>query len=99
MPASVNDSVDFKFRAYLLGLCNGRELTANDIRKAIARDYTDKEFSRSRIDELLKQFVKRNLLSRKIEPPGEDRSKYSYTTTRRGRERAEYYKTKMRERR
>jgi len=98
MSASVNNSVDFKFRVYLLGLCDGRELTTNDIWKAIRRDYTEKKFTRSRIDELLKQFVKRNLLSRdKVEPSEEDRCRYSYTITKRGRERAEYYKTKMRE--
>jgi len=93
----VNDSIDFKFRVYLLGLCDGRELTANDIRKAIKRDYTDKDFSRQRIDELLKQFTKNTILSRnKMEPfEGGDRSKYSYTTTKRGQERAGYYKTRM----
>lgn len=92
------DNIDFKFRVYLLGLCDGRELTANDIRKAIRRDYTEKEFTRQRIDGLLKQFVKYHFLSRnKVEPSEEDQCRYSYTTTKRGRERAKYYKAKMQE--
>lgn len=96
MPTSVNNSIDFKFRVFLLELCNGRELTANDIRKAIRRDYTEKEFTRQRIDGLLKQFVRHHFLSRnKVEPSEEDRCRYSHTTTKRGRERAEYYKTRM----
>jgi len=98
MPTSVKssiDSIDFKFRVYLLGLCDGRELTANDIRKAISRDYKEKEFTRQRIDGLLKQFTKYHFLSRnKVEPSEEDQCKYSYTTTKRGMERAEYYKTR-----
>ncbi len=97
MLASVKSSIDFKFRVYLLELCRGRELSSNDIEKAVRRD-TDKKFTRQRIDGLLKQFARCHLLSRnKVEPPGEDRCKYSYTTTKRGRERAEYYRTKMRE--
>ena len=98
MTASVKSSVDFKFRVYLLKLCGRGELTSNDIRKAIRRDYTAKEFTRQRLGGLLKQFVGYHLLSRnKVEPSEEDRCRYSYTTTKRGRERAEYYKTQMRE--
>ena len=92
------DSIDFKFRVYLLRLCDGRELTSNDIRKSIILDYTDKKFTRSRIDGLLKQFAGSgyHLLSRnKVEPFEGDRCRYSYTTTKRGRERAKYYRTKM----
>jgi len=97
MPTTVKSSIDFKFRVYLLGLCNGRDLTANDIREAIRRNYTGKEFTRQRIDGLLKQFVGYHLLSRnKVEPSEKDRCRYSYTTTKRGRERAKYYKTQMR---
>jgi len=93
---SSTDSIDFKFRVYLLGLCDGRELTTNDIRKAIKRDYGEKEFTRQRIENLLKQFLKSNFISRtKIEPSEEDKCRCSYTTTKRGRERAEYYKTRM----
>ena len=98
MPTSVSNSIDFKFRVYLLGLCNGRELTARDIQRAILLDYMDKKFTRQRIDGLLKQFVGYHFLSRnKVEPSEEDRCRYSYTTTKRGRERAKYYKTKMQE--
>ena len=94
MPTSVSNSIDFKFRIYLLGLCDGRELTSNDIWKSIIIN-TDKKFTRQRIDGLLKQFVKYHFLSRnKVEPFEGDRCMYSYTTTKRGRERAEYYKTK-----
>ena len=99
MLASVKSNIDFKFRVYLLELCEGHEFTSNDIQKSIILNYTDKKFTKQRIDGLLKQFTRCHLLSRKIEPPGEDRCKYSYTTTKRGRGRAEYYKTKMRERR
>ena len=96
MPTSVIDSIDFKFRVYLLELCNGRELTANDIRKAIRRDYTEKEFTRQRVNGLLRQFTGYHFLSRnKIEPSEEDQCRYSYTTTNRGRERAEYYRTQI----
>ena len=100
MQASVKSSIDFKFRVYLLELCDGRELTSNDIWRTIIMDYTDKKFTRQRIDGLLKQFVGSgyHLLSRnKIEPSEGDRCRYSYTTTKRGRERAKYYKTQMRE--
>jgi len=69
MQASVKSSIDFKFRVYLLKLCDGRELTARDIQKAIILNYTEKKFTRSRVDGLLKQFVGRHLLSRnKVEP-------------------------------
>ena len=97
MLASVKSNIDFKFRVYLLELCSGRELSSNDIEKAVRRD-TDKKFTRQRIDGLLKQFARCHLLSRnKIEPFENDRCRYSYTTTERGRERAKYYRTKMRE--
>jgi len=97
MQASVKSSIDFKFRIYLLGLCDGHELTANDIWKAVIIN-TDKKFTRQRIDGLLKQFVGYHFLSRnKVEPFEGDRCRYSYTTTKRGRERAEYYKTQMKE--
>lgn len=96
MSASVKSNIDFKFRVYLLELCDGREFTSNDIRRSIILNYTDKKFTRQRIDGLLKQFVRCHLLSRnKVEPFEEDRCRYSYTTTKRGRERAKYYKTKM----
>ena len=96
MTTSMKSSIDFKFRAFLLELCNGRELTANDIQKAIKRDYADKEFTRQRIENLLKQFLKSNFISRtKIEPSEEDKCRCSYTTTKRGRLRAEYYKTQL----
>jgi len=92
----VSNSIDFKFRVFLLGLCDGRELTANDIWKAIRRDYVEKKFTRQRIDGLLKQFVGYHFLSRNnVEPFENDRCRYSYTTTERGRERAKYYRTKM----
>ena len=99
MPATVKSSIDFKFRVYLLELCDGREFTANDIWRAILTGgYTDKKFTRQRIDGLLKQFVGHHLLSRnKVEPFERDRCRYSYTTTKRGRERAKYYKTQMKE--
>jgi len=98
MSASVKSSIDFKFRIYLLELCDGHEFTSNDIQKAVRLDYTDKRFTRQRIDGLLKQFARCHFLSRnKVEPFEGDRCRYSYTTTKRGRERAKYYKTKMRE--
>ena len=96
MSASVKSNIDFKFRVYLLKLCEGHEFTSNDIRKSIILNYADKKFTRQRVDGLLKQFARCHLLSRnKVEPFEGDRCRYSYTTTKRGRERAEYYKTKM----
>ena len=99
MSSSVKSNIDFKFRVYLLELCDGRELSSNDIWKAIRRD-TDKKFTRQRVDGLLRQFAGSgyHFLSRnKIEPFEEDRCRYSYTTTKRGRERAKYYKIQMKE--
>ena len=92
----MKSNIDFKFRVYLLELCDGHEFTSNDIRKSVLLNYTDKKFTRQRIDGLLKQFARCHLLSRnKVEPFENDRCRYSYTTTERGRERAKYYRTKM----
>jgi len=96
MQNSMKNSIDYKFRIFLLELCEGRELTVNDIRKVIKRDYKEKDFSRQRINELIKQFVDSNFLTRnKIEPSEDDKCKYSYTTTKRGMERIRYYQIQL----
>lgn len=90
---------DYKFRAFLLRLLDGREMTIPEIRRTVARDAPWKKISYRRQIEILNTLANRRML-RKMrikEKHGVGRCKYMYTVTEKGLERCKYYEKMIKE--
>jgi len=89
---------DVRFRLFLLELLDGRELTRADIDRAIARDYPSKDFSRQRLTDIMTKLKSNHLISRTaIEGGPEEGCLYSYTATKWGRKKIDYYRSLIRD--
>ena len=91
--------LDAPFRLFLLRSLNGRALTSSDIKRLIKADYPTKHFSRQRLNQILRDMSGMGLISRKpVEQISSDDScRYTYTTTRYGKERIQYYTNALEE--
>ncbi|MBE3123012.1 MAG: hypothetical protein IMZ53_10540 [Thermoplasmata archaeon] len=85
--------LDVPFRLFLLKILESRALTSSDIKRLMKADYPTKHFSRRRLDQILHDMSGKGLISRKsIEHiSSDDFCRYTYTTTRFGKEKIRYY--------
>ena len=90
-------NLDVPFRLFLLKILDGRALTSSDIRRLMKADYPTKHFSIQRLNQILHDLSVNGLISRKsVENISrDDLCRFTYTTTRDGRKRIEYYKNAL----
>lgn len=90
---------DYKFRAYLLHLLDGREMSPKEIWGAMEEDAPWKKISYRRLLQILNNLAFHSHLRkmRVKEKREADRCLHVYTVTDRGRKRREYYEIKIKE--